>query len=191
MHLLLFADCQLTLSTADGFFEEAQYRYKSNASDPFCISSVLWWQHGKYKINDDDTITMTPWATDGRVQTQTRCGGTTEAQVYYYNEKGTFKSWDVQVRVNPAKPKEGANFALITQAFDGAKNPPMYLIARPPNMLPTQVLTGTNSSGSTVGRRSFIPAQVQSVEKRSKSSAMAAVAAPAALAAAGLAAIFL
>lgn len=133
---------------------------------------------------------MTPWSTDGRVQTQTRCGGTTEAQVYYYNEKGTFKSADVQVRVNPAKPKEGANLALITQAFDGAKNPPMYLIARPPNMLPTQVLTGTNSSGQTVGRRrSFIPAQA--IEKRSKSAAVGVVAAPAALVVAGLAAALL
>lgn len=152
---------------------------------------MLWWQHGKYTINDDDTITMLPWATDGRVQTQTRCSGSSEAQVYYYNEKGTFKSFHVQVRVNPAKPKEGANLALITQAFDGAKNPPMYLIARPPSMLPTQVLTGTNSSGSTVGRRSFIPPHAQPLEKRSKSAAFTIVAAPAALAAAGLAAIFL
>jgi hypothetical protein len=30
--------------------------------------------------------------------------------------------------------------------FDGAKLPPMYLTANPPNMLPTVVLTGANVS---------------------------------------------
>lgn len=123
---------------------------------------MLWWQHGEYKLEDDNTITMTPWASDGRVQTQSRCNGNSEARVYYYNEKTVFKSYALQVRVNPARPDQGANMALITQAFDGAKNPPMYLIAKPPSMLPTEPLTGTNDFGQTVGRRrSFVPPQAR------------------------------
>lgn len=100
---------------------------------------------------------MKPWGTDGRIQTQSRCSGNSEAQVYYYNEKQGFSSYALQVRVNPARPDAGANMALITQALTGEKNPPLYLIAKPPNMLPTQTLTGTNGTGQTVGRRGFIP----------------------------------
>jgi len=29
----------------------------------------------------------------------------------------------------------------------------MYLMARPPNMMPTQILTGVNASGQTVSRK--------------------------------------
>lgn len=38
------------------------------------------------------------------------------------------------------------NYALGLTKFDGSAMPPMYLIARPPNMLPTQLLTGINVS---------------------------------------------
>lgn len=38
------------------------------------------------------------------------------------------------------------NFVLQLNRFDGALMPPLYLVANPPNMLPTVVLTGVNVS---------------------------------------------
>lgn len=46
-----------------------------------------------------------------------------------------------------------ARYTLNLNQQDGAPLPPLYLIAKPPNMLPTHTLTGTNSTGQTSTRR--------------------------------------
>lgn len=49
----------------------------------------------------------------------------------------------------------------------------MYLIARPPNMLPTHTLTGTNSTGQTSSRKRSVRAELPHVKKRSSASVSA------------------
>lgn len=56
--------------TEDGYFEQAQFTWNSNATDPHCIEAVVLWQHGTYEVNSDGSITTdpTPFKGDGRIQ---------------------------------------------------------------------------------------------------------------------------
>lgn len=79
--------------TQDGFFEQAQFSWTSNATgelendmrleashsdismcfrstDPHCIQAVVLWQHGTYSQETDGSITTDPgeFAADGRIQ---------------------------------------------------------------------------------------------------------------------------
>lgn len=76
---------------------------------------------------------------------QNRCAPTT-TQLFVYNEKTTFKDWGITVDQSTAR------YALRLNAWDGAKLPPLYQIANPPNMLPTEPLTGTNVSLCSCGQ---------------------------------------
>lgn len=168
-------------STNTGFFEEAQYRYEANATNPACIQATIFWQHGEYRFNPNGSITLYPFGSDGRIQVQNRCAAVTNI-ITYYNQQVRFTSPHFIDTSVPAKNRlrhmvcccyvmltDGAQtllsnwgitvepstgrYRLITNRFDGAKMPYMYLIAKPPNMLPTQVLTGRNASGQTITRR--------------------------------------
>ncbi|KAL1409970.1 Reversal of tor2 lethality [Vanrija albida] len=131
--------------TTDGHFEEVLYRYKSNATDPRCITGFISWQHGTYTF-EGDGLKLTPFESDGRIQVQDPCAAVTN-QITYYNQIMTMKNWGVSI--DPLT----ARYTLNLFGFDGAPVPPLYLIARPPNMLPTHTLTGTNSTGQTSTRR--------------------------------------
>ncbi|WOO79256.1 Protein ROT1 [Vanrija pseudolonga] len=131
--------------TEDGFFEEVRYRYNANATNPQCITGFISWQHGTYTFNGDG-LTLTPFQSDGRIQVQDPCAAVTN-QITYYNNVMQMKNW--AIIVDPLT----ARYTLNLNQFDGAPLPPMYLIAKPPNMLPTHTLTGTNSSGQTSTRR--------------------------------------
>ncbi|WWC71870.1 uncharacterized protein I206_105829 [Kwoniella pini CBS 10737] len=150
--------------TNTGFFEEAQYRYNSNASNPSCIQAVLIWQHGTYTLEDDGSMKMTPFSSDGRVQVQDPCAATTDI-ITYYNEPTTMTDWGIIV-----DPDTG-NYQLRLNRYDGAKLPYMNLIAKPPNMLPTQVLTGVNASGQTNTRKRSLTSSPLDVFKRSSAPA--------------------
>lgn len=135
--------------TNTGYFEEAQYRYTSNASNPSCITAYIIWQHGTYTLEDDGSLVLNPFGADGRIQVQDPCAATTNI-ITYYDQVTTYADWGIVVDI------DSGNYALKMNRFDGAKMPPMFLIAKPPNMLPTQYLTGTNASGQTNSRkRSF------------------------------------
>ncbi|WVW86020.1 hypothetical protein I302_108058 [Kwoniella bestiolae CBS 10118] len=154
--------------TNDGKFEEAQYRYNSNASNPACIQAVLIFQHGTYSLEDDGSIVLRPFAADGRVQVQDPCAATTNI-ITYYNEITTFKDWGIIV-----DPDTG-NYQLRLNKFDGSKLPYMNLIAKPPNMLPTQVLTGVNASGQTNTRKRSLTSSPLDIFKRSSASTRASI----------------
>ncbi|ORY26688.1 putative cell wall organization and biogenesis-related protein [Naematelia encephala] len=132
--------------TDDGFFEEAQYRYTANASNPSCIQATIFWQHGTIGFNDNGSLTLYPFGSDGRIQVQDPCAAVTNV-ITYYDQQTLYSDWGITVDA------QTANYVLRLNRFDGAKMPPMYLIARPPNMLPTQILTGVNASGQTVARK--------------------------------------
>jgi hypothetical protein len=105
-------------STSDGFYEEAQYRYDSNATNPRCIRGKIIWQHGRYSENSDGSITMTPFGNDGRIQVQDPCAAETNV-VTYYNEPGTFKNYALFVDSLSRRD------TLQLYAFDGAKLAPV------------------------------------------------------------------
>jgi hypothetical protein len=56
-----------------------------------------------------------------------------------------FQDWGIQV------DSIKASYALQLNAFDGKPLPPLYLVANPPNMLPTVILTGVNVSLRHIG----------------------------------------
>ncbi|KAI9633938.1 chaperone for protein-folding within the ER, fungal-domain-containing protein [Dioszegia hungarica] len=132
--------------TNTGYFEEAQYRYNSNASNPACIQATIFWQHGTYRLNNNGSITMYPFGPDGRIQVQDPCAAVTNI-ITYYNQQTIYADWGITVDITSGR------YVLKMNRFDGAKMPYMYLQAKPPNMMPTQILTGTNASGQTVTRR--------------------------------------
>ncbi|KAK6909559.1 hypothetical protein L486_00789 [Kwoniella mangroviensis CBS 10435] len=154
--------------TNDGKFEEAQYRYNSNGSNPACIQAVLIWQHGTYTLEDDGSIVLHPFGSDGRVQVQDPCAATTNI-ITYYDEVTTFKDWGIIV-----DPDTG-NYQLRLNKFDGSKLPYMNLIAKPPNMLPTQTLTGVNASGQTNTRKRSLTSSPLDIFKRSSASNRASI----------------
>jgi len=142
--------------TNTGFFEEAQYRYNSNGTAPNCIQGVIFWQHGTYTLNDDGSMTLNPFSSDGRIQVQDPCAATTNI-ITYYNQITQYADWGIII------DQSTGNYQLRLNRFDGAKMPYMNLALNPPSMLPTQILTGVNASGQTLQ---------QSTRKRSFTSSL-------------------
>lgn len=103
-------------STNDGFFEEAQYRYNSNASNPSCIQATIFWQHGKYVLNNDGSMTLNPFPSDGRIQVQDPCAAVTNI-ITYYNQKTVYSDWGIVI------DEQTRNYVLKLNRFDGAKMP--------------------------------------------------------------------
>lgn len=70
--------------TSDGYFEEAQYSWNGNASDPHCVNAVMTWQHGQFALNSNGSISLDPtvFAGDGRVSVAYACQGTTSVLTY-------------------------------------------------------------------------------------------------------------
>lgn len=146
--------------TGDGYFEEANYRYESNASNPSCIQAIIWWQHGTYRLNNNGSISLYPFGSDGRIQVQNPCAAVTNV-ITYYDQWTQFADWGITIDYTTG------NYQLRLNRFDGAKLPYMDLIARPPNMMPTQVLTGVNASGQTIQTRKRSFTQDLNIFKRS------------------------
>jgi len=124
-----------------GYFEEAQYRFTGNGSRPTCIVGVVQWQHGTYTINANNSITLNPFASDGRQQVQDMCAANSNI-IQQFNQTTLFLNWNIYM-----DPQRGAKLQLYR--FDGAPLSPMYLIAQTPNMLPTTTLTGNVTTGQT------------------------------------------
>ncbi|BGP20329.1 hypothetical protein JCM10213_007119 [Rhodosporidiobolus nylandii] len=122
--------------TDDGYFEEAQYRFNSNASDPQCPQAVVIWQHGKYAFHPNGSLTLDPssFASDGRIQVQDPCAATTSV-LTYYSQWELYNGWEITVDAHHAA------YMLQLYRFDGSKMPRLYLTVRPPTMLPTTSLT--------------------------------------------------
>ncbi|ODO05407.1 hypothetical protein L198_02100 [Cryptococcus wingfieldii CBS 7118] len=146
--------------TNDGYFEELVYQYNSNSSNPACIQAYIYWQHGTYELNNNGSMTLYPFSSDGRIQVQDPCAATTNIITYYSNQV-MFTDWGITV-----DPSNG-RYVLQMNAFDQAKIARMYLIAKPPNMLPTQYITGTNATGQTNSRKRDLTAPVRDFFKRS------------------------
>jgi hypothetical protein len=105
-------------STDTGFFEEVLYRYDSNASNPSCITARISWQHGTYGLNDNGSMTLYPFPTDGRIQVQDPCASVTNV-ITEYNQQVMFADWGITI------DGQTANYVLKLNRFDGAKLPPV------------------------------------------------------------------
>lgn len=123
--------------TMDGHYEEATYKFNSNASAPQCIQAVLIWQHGTYVINDDNGIDTTPIAEDGRIQVEDPCAASSNVLTTANITRNfqSFLPFD-----DPVKDKK----ALQLYDFDGSLLAPMYLISKSPDMLPLGSITNGN-----------------------------------------------
>jgi len=134
--------------TDDGYWEEAQYRFGSNGSQPNCISAVLIFQHGTYELLPNGSMLLTPFGSDGRMQLQDACGAVTN-QILLYNTTELMLQWRIF-----------AGPVLQLYQFDGSPLPPMQLYYKPPNMLPTYSLTNftdpdITGEGVPISRRSL------------------------------------
>ncbi|KAK4701148.1 hypothetical protein P7C70_g5092, partial [Phenoliferia sp. Uapishka_3] len=125
--------------TDDGYFEEAQYRFNANASEPHCATAVVIWQHGKYYFHNNGSLTLDPepFVADGRIQVQDPCAATTEV-LTYYSQFELYNAWTITIDVHHAA------YMLQLYRFDGSLFPRLYLTVRPPTMLPTSSLAAAS-----------------------------------------------
>ncbi|GAA5951425.1 hypothetical protein JCM8115_005146 [Rhodotorula mucilaginosa] len=132
--------------TDDGYFEQTQFTWNANATDPHCVEAVLLWQHGTYEVLSNGSITTNPtvFEGDGRIQTQNACSAIS-SNIYYYNQPALYKTWAVA-------PWRGKQMLRLGQ-FDGALLPRMYLVSSDPSqyMFPTKFITNSSEGTYAIG----------------------------------------
>lgn len=121
--------------TDDGFFEEAQYQYKINGSDPYCVSAFLIWQHGIYTINNTNWLHLLPFKADGAMLQASRCDSSSE-RVQWYSQTEQLKGFQIGLDTHYDEPA----YYLQLYDWDGSLKPLMWQRFNPPQMLPTQPL---------------------------------------------------
>ncbi|GAA6011238.1 hypothetical protein JCM10207_008273 [Rhodosporidiobolus poonsookiae] len=131
--------------TDDGYFEQAQFTWTSNATDHHCIEASVLWAHGTYEVLANGSITTDPtvFKGDGRVQAQNACKSTS-SNIYYYNEKGLFKTW--------ATSEWRGKTMLRLGSYDGSLLPRMYKVSDTPRdyMHPTESITDSSAGTYTM-----------------------------------------
>ncbi|KAL2217825.1 chaperone for protein-folding within the ER, fungal-domain-containing protein [Thermoascus aurantiacus ATCC 26904] len=128
--------------TDDGYYEEAYYRAVSNPKDPSCPQGIMQWQHGRYSKEPNGSLILTPFAVDGRQLVSDPCKGD-QSSYTRYNQTEIFERYEVLTdRFHNVR-------RLNLYAHDGSPLNPMYLIYKPPQMLPTQTLNPTVRKGPT------------------------------------------
>jgi len=118
--------------SSDMFYEIARYRFKSNGSEPTCITGIIGWVHGTYALEPNGSIVMTPFG-DGFQQIQDPCAAVSNfIEIYNYTE--LYQSWRI------FQDPQTLGFKLHLFQFDGSPVAPQFLVSPTPNMLPTQLL---------------------------------------------------
>ncbi|KAB8234134.1 Reversal of tor2 lethality [Aspergillus alliaceus] len=125
--------------TEDGHYEEAYYRAVANPANPSCPKGIMQWQHGKFVLNSDGSLELTPIAVDGRQLLSEPCSSL-KATYTRYNQTETFN-----VSVDPY---HGVR-RLDLKSFDDSPMHPMYLVYSPPQMLPTTTLNPVSETGKS------------------------------------------
>ncbi|EPY53305.1 ER chaperone Rot1 [Schizosaccharomyces cryophilus OY26] len=132
--------------TDDGHFEEALYIIKPNASVPHCPKGFLQWQHGTYSINDSKAIILSPIKGDGRQLESDPCNNGDHSVYTRYTQDEVMKEYAVSV------DKYHGRYKLQLYEWDGTPKQPMYLVYRPPKMLPT-TFSGASDSNQVQQKR--------------------------------------
>ncbi|RDW79697.1 protein ROT1 [Coleophoma cylindrospora] len=129
--------------TSDGFYEEAYYRAVAEPKDPSCPQAVMQWQHGTVVLNADLSLSLTPFAVDGRELTSNPCSSSKKATYSRYNQSETFKKWQVYTDGYTKLTR------LDLYQFDGTPMNPLFLAYSPPLMLPTITMNPTTSAATS------------------------------------------
>jgi hypothetical protein len=106
----------------------------------------MQWQHGTYSLPGNGSLILQPFAVDGRQLTSTPC--TYGESIYERYEQ----------------PELMKSYQVLTDPYHNVPINPMFLLASPPEMLPTQTLnpTSTNApaaTGKSRVKRASEPAQ--------------------------------
>lgn len=99
----------------------------------------MQWQHGRYTLPGNGSIVFEPIAVDGRQLMSEPCSYDTSLYTRYSQPELMIK---YQVYTDPFHNV----LRLDLYQFDGSPMNPMFLIATPPEMLPTQTLNPTTSA---------------------------------------------
>jgi len=134
--------------TDNGFYEISRYRFIGNGTQPACIVGVIGWVHGRYTLNANGSITMTPFG-DGFQQIQDPCAAVSNF-IELYNQTEHYTSWRIFT-----DPVDGYKLHLFQ--YDGAPVPPQFQVSTQPNMLPTQLLRNVSAPGLTSQNRVVAP----------------------------------
>lgn len=118
--------------TKDGYFEQAEYQITPDPRNNSCSTAALTFQHGRYNISNGK-MTMTPFEDDGRQLVSEPCKQN-YSQYVFYEQEITLKEFFVAVDLYYGR------YRLNLYEFDGTPRPPLYLVYRPPQMLPTSTL---------------------------------------------------
>ncbi|PKY04419.1 hypothetical protein P168DRAFT_327373 [Aspergillus campestris IBT 28561] len=119
--------------TDDGHYETAYYRAIANPQDPSCPKGILQWQHGTFTMDKSGALHLTPFAVDGRQLLSDPCSSD-HGEYTRYNQTEKFNSF--KVAVDPYHKIQ----RLDLKSFDDSPMHPMYLVYRPPEMLPPMTL---------------------------------------------------
>lgn len=126
----------------DGWFEVARFRMNSNASQPNCITAVMYWTHGQYELNSNGSIILTPVG-DGYQQIQDPC-----APISNFFENINVTELITQWRIFQ-DPTFGPKLHLWR--FDGTPVAPMFQLSTTPSMLPETKLRNTTAASAGTG----------------------------------------
>jgi len=132
--------------TADGFYEEAYYRAVSDATNPSCPQAIMQFQHGTFIENSDGSLSMTPFAVDGRQLQSNPCAASTSTYTRY-NQSETMQKY--QVYTDPYTKLT----RLDLYQFDGSPMNPMFLAYSPPQMLPTVTMNPTPTATTSSAKK--------------------------------------
>lgn len=99
----------------------------------------MQWQHGRYSLSANGSLTLIPIAVDGRQLTSSPCSYDTSLYIRYHQSE-FFSKYAVYI-----DPYHNVKRLDLYQ-FDGKPMNPMFLQYSPPQMLPTQTLNPTSSA---------------------------------------------
>ncbi|KAK9461595.1 protein ROT1 [Lipomyces oligophaga] len=157
--------------TDDGHYEEAYYIVKSNPSEPGCPVAVLQFQHGTYSIETNGSIILTPISVDGRQLLSEPCDST-DSEYTRYDQWEIFTYWEIYIDTYHGE------YRLDLKNYEGDYVKPLYLVYRPPLMLPTVTMnpttssTGSGSASSTASAVSTRMRLRRSFENRKRTNAV-------------------
>ncbi|EON66056.1 hypothetical protein W97_05299 [Coniosporium apollinis CBS 100218] len=132
--------------TEDGYFESAYFRAIANPQQPQCPKGIIQWQHGRYTLAANGRLTLTPFGVDGRQLFSDPCIHP-NAILTRYSQSEEFE------RYEPVASDPYHNIPRLNLfRFDGSPVMPLYLVYRPPQMLPTKTLNPTGVSATATSK---------------------------------------
>ncbi|ESK85862.1 rot1 protein [Moniliophthora roreri MCA 2997] len=143
----------------DGWYEISRFRMNSNASEPNCITAVMYWTHGTYELLPNGSIATYPNG-DGYQQIQDPC-----APISNFFENANYTELFTQWRIF-LDPTFGPK--LHMWKFDGNPVAPMFQLSTTPTMLPTTKLRNTTAASAGTGstrKRSLLKRSNAGVEE--------------------------